>query len=83
MIRDREQIVANEPTASETTRRFGSHAGVGAELSLGRHVGIHADYRYTLLRFGSDRDTLDQIPGSRFFPGYEGSMWTGGLTVYF
>ncbi len=78
-----ETLVGGEANASVTTRRFGSHAGFGAELSLGRHLGVHADYRYTFLHFGSDRDNLNQIPGSRFFPGFEGSMWTAGATVYF
>ncbi len=33
-----------------TTRKFGWHGGFGAEIRGGRHVGIHADYRYTFLR---------------------------------
>jgi hypothetical protein len=77
---------------SEVTRKFGYHGGFGGELRLGRHAGLHADYRYTFLRFGSDdteggaadaaardRENL----ASRFMPSYEGSMWTAGLTIYF
>lgn len=81
---------------SETSRKFGYHAGFGAELALGRHAGVHADYRYTFLRFGSERIESDTIAGaiatahqsgsnriSSFLPSYKGSMWTAGLTVYF
>ena len=88
-----EQIAADTVVDSTTTRRFGSHAGFGAELRLGRHAGLHADYRYTFLRFGDDDSTESQnirdssnlfgLSASRFLPSYEGSMWTAGLTVYF
>jgi hypothetical protein len=64
----------------ETTRDFGWHAGFGAEVRLGRHAGIHADYRYTFLDFGDDED--DGIV-DRLTPGHKGSMWTAGFTVYF
>jgi len=46
-----EQLSSGTVTASETSRRFGYHAGIGAELRLARHAGIHADYRYTFLKF--------------------------------
>jgi hypothetical protein len=75
-----ETLLNDDVLASETTRDFGWHAGLGAELRLGRHAGIHADYRYTFLHFGGDEDT---ILGQRFLPSYTGSMWTAGLTVYF
>lgn len=88
-----EQIAADTVVDSTTTRRFGSHAGFGAELRLGRHAGLHADYRYTFLRFGDDEPTESEsvrassnlfgLSVSRFLPSYEGSMWTAGLTVYF
>jgi opacity protein-like surface antigen len=67
---------------SETTRRFGWHGGFGAELRLARHAGLHADYRYTVLH-RRDEDEMDPESLSRLLPGYEGSMWTAGLTVYF
>jgi opacity protein-like surface antigen len=51
-----QQLEAEEVLDSETTRRFGSHAGFGAEIRLGRHAGLHADYRYTFLDFGSDEE---------------------------
>ena len=77
-----EQLTAGSVTASETSRRFGYHAGLGGELRLGRHAGVHADYRYTFLKFGDDDDEEESLIG-RFKPSYEGSMWTAGLTLYF
>lgn len=89
-------LAGDEVVDSETSRKFGWHAGFGAELRLGRHAGLHADYRYTFLHFGSDEaesDTIagaiaashaqDSATGSRFLPSYDGSMWTTGITVYF
>jgi opacity protein-like surface antigen len=77
-----EQLSAGVMTTSESSRRFGYHAGLGAEIKLGRHVGVHADYRYTFLKFGSDDDDEGSLT-SRFKPSYEGSMWTAGMTLYF
>ena len=77
-----EQLAAGTVTASETSRRFGSHAGIGGELKLGRHAGVHADYRYTFLKFGGDDDEGESVVG-RLTPSYEGSMWTAGMTLYF
>lgn len=82
---------------SVTTRQFGYHAGFGAELRMGKHVGVHGDYRYTMLHFGdSDADVntagalATPVTGfglgglySRFLPSYDGSMWTAGVTFYF
>jgi opacity protein-like surface antigen len=76
-----------------TTRLFGYHAGLGGELRLGRHAALHADYRYTFIRFGAE-DTGEGEPGAVPIPGtiglqdrlrlsHQGSMWTGGLTFYF
>jgi len=62
-----------------STRRTGWHAGLGAEILAGRHIGVHADYRYTFLHFGGSSDS----DGSRFLPTYDGSMWTAGFTFYF
>lgn len=88
-----EQLDGSAVTASTTTRRAGTHAGFGAEVRLGRHAGLHADYRYTFLHFGSDDSDKTGQTGSQarlfgassssFLPSYEGSMWTAGLTVYF
>jgi opacity protein-like surface antigen len=91
-----ESLLGDEVLDSETTRKFGWHAGFGAELRLGRHAGVHADYRYTFLKFGSDEPETDTIAGAvasaharqsafgnRFLPSYEGSMWTAGITLYF
>jgi opacity protein-like surface antigen len=77
-----EDLTDGEVTASETSRRFGYHAGIGGELRLGRHAGVHADYRYTFLKFGGDDDEDESLLG-RFKPSFEGSMWTAGLTLYF
>jgi opacity protein-like surface antigen len=77
-----EELTAGSVTTSETSRRFGYHAGIGGELKLGRHAGVHADYRYTFLKFGGDDDEDESLLG-RFKPTYEGSMWTVGLTLYF
>jgi opacity protein-like surface antigen len=76
-----EQLTAGTVTASATSRRFGYHAGIGGELKLGRHAGVHADYRYTFLKFGGDDD--DESLVGRLTPSHEGSMWTAGATLYF
>jgi len=67
-----------------STTDFGWHAGGGVELRLGKHAGIHGDYRYTFLDFNSDED--EEVGGGfigRLLPGHKGSMWTVGATVYF
>jgi opacity protein-like surface antigen len=68
-----------------STREFGWHAGGGVEVRLGRHVGIHGDYRYTFLDFGDDDDDDDGFIGGLLpnLPGHRGSMWTLGASVYF
>jgi opacity protein-like surface antigen len=78
---------------SVQSRDFGWHAGFGAELKLGRHAGVHVDYRYTFLDFGDDeeeegeaaqatsRNSLPLVGG--LLPSYKGSMLTMGLTFYF
>ena len=76
-----EQLTAGTVTTSDTTRRFGYHAGIGGELRPGRRIGVHADYRYTFLKFSGDDEEESII--DRLKPSYEGSMWTVGLTLYF
>lgn len=72
------------PDLSVSTREFGWHAGGGLEIRLGRHAGIHGDYRYTFLDFnGDDEDEDDGGFISGLLPGYKGSMWTLGATFYF
>ncbi len=74
---------------SVSTRKFGWHAGFGAELLMGRHAGLHADYRYTFLKFGDDdKETGANAQENHSFvnsllPSHNGSMWTAGLTIYF
>jgi opacity protein-like surface antigen len=77
------------PEASESATDFGWHAGGGVEIHAGRHIGIHGDYRYTFLDFNGDDDDDDggnDIPipvVGGLLPGYKGSMFTLGATVYF
>jgi len=86
-----EALQDDEVIASATTRTTGFHAGLGTDISIGRHVTIHADYRYTLIGFGDDADTAPAavpIPGliwlqDRLGLSHKGSMWTTGVTVYF
>lgn len=74
------------------TRKVGYHAGFGGEVKLGKHTGVHADYRYTFIHFGDSSSATPAQPGtstgtgglvSRFLPSYDGSMWTAGVTFYF
>ena len=80
-----ETLDGDETLTSETIRKFGWHAGFGAELRLGRRAGLHADYRYTFLRFGDDEEEGSEPESGlgRFLPSHDGSMWTAGLTIYF
>jgi hypothetical protein len=74
----------DDPDVSVSTTEFGWHAGGGLEVRLGRHAGIHGDYRYTFLDFGDDDDDDGGLPViGGLLPGYKGSMWTLGFTVYF
>jgi opacity protein-like surface antigen len=81
----------DETLDDESTRKFGWHAGFGAEIRMGRHAGLHTDYRYTHLSFDDDdepasagaRATGSESFVSRLLPSHEGSMWTVGLTIYF
>jgi opacity protein-like surface antigen len=69
-----------------STREFGWHAGGGLEIRLGKHAGVHGDYRYTFLDFDGDDDEEEEDEGgfvSRLLPGYKGSMITVGFSVYF
>lgn len=78
--------LSDEDEETESTRTFGWHAGFGAELVFAKHVGIHADYRYTFLNFGGDDDDDDDDDGglfSRVLPRHQGSMWAAGFTIYF
>jgi hypothetical protein len=84
--------LSDEDAETVSTRRFGWHAGFGAELLLGKHAGIHADYRYTFLKWGDDDDEEDSPLTSAksrnslvggVLPHHEGSMWTAGMTIYF
>ena len=73
-----EPIAGGENSGNSSTE-FGWHAGGGAEILAGRHIGIHGDYRYTFLGGG---DKQVGIIGG-LLPGYKGSMITLGATLYF
>lgn len=67
-------------------RETGAHVGFGAELFLGRHAALFADYRYRFVRFGEpaegeeeiDIPIIDQVRLS-----HRGTMWTSGVALYF
>jgi len=82
---------------STSTRKMGWHGGFGAEMKMGKHAGVHADYRYTMVHFGDGTGSASVTGGkavagtnagttglaSRLLPSYDGSMWTAGVTFYF
>ena len=74
---------AGQVTASASSKTMGYHAGFGAELKVGGHAGVHADYRYTQLHFGDGTEAGTGALATRFKPSYDGSMWTAGFTFYF
>jgi hypothetical protein len=77
-----EKIEGGSDDLKVTSTDFGWHAGGGLEVRLGRHAGVHGDYRYTFLDFGDDEDEDEGLVG-RLLPGHKGSMWTLGVTFYF
>ena len=82
---------------STSMRKMGYHGGFGAEMKMGKHAGVHADYRYTMVHFGDGTGSAGLTAGqavtgtntgttglaSRLLPSYDGSMWTAGVTFYF
>ena len=86
-----EALQDNQVLTSTKTRKTGYHAGLGADVRLGRHAAVHADYRYTFIGFGRDEDSepgVLPVPGFRGLQdrlklSHKGSMWTSGVTVYF
>ena len=85
-----EAIENPDAVEDQSTRTFGWHGGFGAEIRIGRHAGLHADYRYTQLNFDDDEEEENGAGGggdkafvSGLLPSYDGSMWTVGLTIYF
>jgi hypothetical protein len=67
-------------------RTTGWHLGAGAELFLTPHAALFGDYRFRFVRLGaveSGSQPID-LPGLRGLGlSHRGSMWTGGLAVYF
>ena len=55
-----ETLDGTEVLDSVTTRRRGYHGGFGAEIRLGNHAGLHADYRYTFLNFDDDDEEEEE-----------------------
>jgi opacity protein-like surface antigen len=84
-----EAIENQDALEDQTSRTFGWHAGFGAEIRMGSHAGLHADYRYTHLRFDDDEEEEGGGGGgthafvNRLLPSHDGSMWTVGVTIYF
>jgi opacity protein-like surface antigen len=76
-------LSAGQVVSSDSSRKVGYHGGFGAELKVGAHAGIHADYRYTMIHFGDGTSTGTAGLVSRLKPSYDGSMWTAGFTFYF
>jgi hypothetical protein len=77
-------LAAGQVVSTDSSRTMGYHAGFGAELKVGMHAAVHADYRYTMLHFGGG-GTGGGTTGlaSVLKPSYDGSMWTAGFTFYF
>jgi hypothetical protein len=72
--------------STATTRKTGAHFGFGAELFLGRHAALFADYRFRFVRFGTPEEGADSIdiPGlDSLNISHRGSMWTSGMAFYF
>ena len=84
--------LSTQPVTLSTEQKFGVHLGIGAEIFLGRHAAVFADYRFRFVKFGEpgEDDEPINIPGKSFIPGldkfkvsHQGSMWTTGVAFYF
>ncbi len=73
---------AGAVTATTTSRKIGWHAGLGAEVSVVRHLGVFVDYRYRFVSF-NDPAATPIIASLPVKIGHQGSMWTGGVSFYF
>jgi hypothetical protein len=81
--------------ATSTSRHFGYHAGFGGELRAGRHAALHLDYRYKFVRTGDETPAAQTASSTgsgasvvssltdTLHLARNGSMWTGGITLYF
>jgi opacity protein-like surface antigen len=78
-------LAAGEVVSTDTRRNMGYHGGFGAEIKVGGHAGVHADYRYTMIHFGDSTGTGGGTASlvNDLKPSYDGSMWTAGFTFYF
>lgn len=84
---------------TQSIREIGYHGGLGAELRAGKHIALHADYRYTHIRFGGDDSrsaasvatvttALSLIPKLTALQeslklSHQGSVWNWGMTFFF
>ncbi len=71
---------------SVSTRTTGWHAGIGAEIFVGRHVALYGDYRLRFVRFGApevDEQEFNVPFTDSVRVSHKGSMWTGGVAFYF
>jgi opacity protein-like surface antigen len=87
-----EATPASSTPTTASVREMGYHAGLGAELRVGRRMAIHGDYRYNHIRFGGDGDDdstrTSSIPGlsavqESLKMSHNGSMWNWGVTFFF
>jgi len=84
-------IQNGEVVGSTTSRESRYHAGLGAEVGIGRHAAVHVDYRYIHLGANDDADSESgaiPIPGLRWIQdkmglSHKATAWTTGVTVYF
>lgn len=71
---------------SSSDTKLGYHFGFGAEIRAGSHFGLHGDYRYRYIHTDEEVDSGVPVIGGIFEKlglSRSGSMWTGGVTVYF
>lgn len=72
--------------SSVSDRTSGAHLGFGAELFVGRHAALFADFRYRFVRFGEPEDGASPIDipfVDRVKLSHKGTMWTSGMAFYF
>jgi len=89
------QRAAGVVGATESIREIGYHGGIGAEARVGKRIAIHADYRYTRIRFGGgDRTPAATSERASRIPvltslqqslklSHQAAMWNWGLTFFF
>ena len=66
-----------------TTSTNGWHAGFGADLTFKKHLAFFADYRWRNIGVGTGSSTSIIPSFSSLSVSHQGSMWTGGMVLYF